>query len=70
MLGEHTWNLSGQSIRYFIQTLLNQTKQDTVKEVIGKITDVVAYEKKGPVYAEAVIEIINLLRSEYGIKDE
>jgi hypothetical protein len=41
-----------------------------VKEVIGKITDVVAYEKKGPVYAEAVIEIINLLRSEYGIKDE
>ena len=37
MLGEHTWNLSGQSIKYFIQTLLDQTKQDTVKEVIGKI---------------------------------
>lgn len=57
-------------VKQFIETLLTQTKQDTVKEVIEKITDVVAYKKKGPVYAEAAIEIINQLRSEYGIKDE
>ena len=57
----------GVHIFRFARNLLAQTRQDTVKEVIGKITDVVAYKKKGPVYAEAVIEIINQLRSEYKI---